>query len=49
MGVMEMIEFLQEQFAVVVEDADITEENLGTIDAIASYVTARAVPRQQTG
>lgn len=40
MGVMEMIEFLEEEFGVVVDDDDITEENLGTIDRIAEYVAA---------
>lgn len=41
MGVMEMIEFLEEEFGVVVDDRDITEENLGTLNAIAGYVAAR--------
>lgn len=47
MGVMEMIEFLEEEFGVVVDDDDITEENLGTIDRIAEYVAAHqaAEPR----
>lgn len=43
MGVMEMIAFLEDEFGVVVEDVDITEENLGTLDAIASYVAKRTV------
>lgn len=38
MGVAEMIYFLEEEFGVTVEDQDITEENLGSIDAIAAYV-----------
>ena len=47
MGVMEMIEFLEEEFGVVVDDDDITEENLGTVDRIAEYVVAhRAAERQ---
>jgi acyl carrier protein len=40
MGVMEVIMFLEEVFGVTVNDADITEENLGTVRAIASYVLA---------
>jgi acyl carrier protein len=40
MGVMEMIAFLEEEFQVVVADTDITEENIGSLDAIANYVTA---------
>jgi acyl carrier protein len=38
MGVMEVIMFLEEAFGVKVHDEDITEENLGTVRAIASYV-----------
>ena len=40
MGVMEVIEFIEEQFGVVVSDEDITEANIGTLNAIAGYVTA---------
>ena len=40
MGVMEVIMFLEESFGVTVDDADITEENLGTVRAISSYVLA---------
>ena len=40
MGVMEVIMFLEESFGVTVQDADITEENLGTVRAIAEYVLA---------
>lgn len=39
MGVMELIGFLEEEFEIVVEDADITEENLGSLEAITRYVT----------
>ncbi len=42
MGVMEMIAFLEEEFGVVVDDGDVTEENLGTLDAITAYVIAHA-------
>lgn len=41
MGVMEMIEFLEKEFGIAVGDADITEENLGTLNAITGYVVAR--------
>lgn len=47
MGVMEMIEFLEEEFGVVVDDDDITEENLGTIDRIAKYVVAHQTTEPQ--
>lgn len=47
MGVMEMIQFLEEEFGVVVEDTDITEENIGNLGAIATYVMAhRSADRQ---
>lgn len=41
MGVMEVVAFLEEEFGVAVDDADITEENLGSIGAIATYLAAR--------
>lgn len=41
MGMMEMIDFVQQEFSIEVGDADITEENLGTLDAIADYVSSR--------
>jgi len=41
MGVMELVAFLEEEFGVVVGDADITEANLGSLAAIARYVVAR--------
>jgi acyl carrier protein len=40
MGVMEVMMFLEEEFGVVVEDNDITEANLGTLEAIARYVAS---------
>ena len=41
MGVMELLDFIQEEFGVVVEDDEITEENLGTLGAIARYVSSK--------
>ena len=41
MGVIEMLEFLQHEFGVTVPDEDVTEENLGSMQAIATYVVAR--------
>ncbi len=43
MGVMELIEFLQNEFSVTVPDQDLTEQNLGTIGAITRYITERAM------
>lgn len=41
MGVMEMLAFLEDEFGVVVDEADVVEETIGTLDAIATYVMAR--------
>jgi acyl carrier protein len=43
MGVMEVVAFLEEEFGVVVADEDVTEENLGSIGAIATYLVERGV------
>lgn len=41
MGVVELLEFIQEEFAVAVEDDEITEENFGTLSAIAGFISAK--------
>jgi acyl carrier protein len=41
LGVMELITFLEEQFAIQVADAEVTEDNLGSINAIARYVQTK--------
>lgn len=41
MGVMELLEFLQDEFDVRVEDDEITEENLGTLKAVSKYIVAK--------
>jgi acyl carrier protein len=41
MGVVEIIEFLEDRFGVEVADQDITEENLGTVSAMSRYVAGR--------
>ena len=40
-GVVELVEFLQDEFKIKVADDDITEENLGSIGAIARYVASK--------
>jgi acyl carrier protein len=47
MGVMEVIAFLEDEFGVVVADEDITEENLGTLKAIARYASERGAKESQ--
>lgn len=38
MGVVELLFFIEEKFGVQVADEDVTEENLGTINAVAGYI-----------
>ena len=41
MGVVELITFVQDEFGVAVDDGDITEDNFGTLNAIAEYVQGK--------
>ena len=41
LGVMELITFVEESFGVQVADADVTEDNFGSVAAIASYVKSK--------
>jgi acyl carrier protein len=45
MGVMELVAFLHDEFDVEIDDDDITEENLGSLRAIARYVCTKAESR----
>lgn len=38
MGVVELLEFIQEEYEITIADDEITEENLGTLSAIANFV-----------
>ena len=38
LGFVELVEEVQSRYGVAVEDVEITEENFGSIDAIAGYV-----------
>ena len=42
MGVIELVEFLQETFEIAIGDQEITEHNLGSIQSIARFVSAKA-------
>ena len=45
LGFVELVEEVQTRYGVTVEDVEITEENFGSIDAIATYVERkRAAP-----
>ena len=39
MGIMELVAFLEEELGVRVPDADLTEENLGSLDGIVRFVS----------
>lgn len=41
MGVMEIIALLEDEFGIQVGESEITEENLGSLAAIARYVSAK--------
>ncbi len=41
MGVMELVAFLQERFAITVDEREITEEHFGSIAAITAYVARK--------
>jgi acyl carrier protein len=41
LGVMELISFVEEEFGVAVADTDITEQNLGSVSAVARYVASK--------
>ena len=42
MGVLELLGFVEQEFKVTLRDEDITEANLGSLQAIARCVCARA-------
>lgn len=48
MGILELIEFLQEEFGIAVRDDEITEENLGSLQAITRLVESKADGRAET-
>jgi len=41
LGVMELVGFVEQTWGLVVSPEDITEANFGSVDAIASYISAR--------
>ncbi|RAI44310.1 acyl carrier protein [Rhodoplanes roseus] len=40
-GILELVAFLETEFGLVVDDADIVPENLDSIDRIAAYVDSK--------
>jgi acyl carrier protein len=41
LGFVELVEEVQSRYGVGIEDIEITEENFGSIDAIANFVSAK--------
>lgn len=41
LGFVELVEEVQERFQVTVDDVEVTEENFGSIDAIAAFVARK--------
>lgn len=47
-GILEMIEFLEERFAISVGDTETTPQNLGSTSAIVGFVTRKRAGRSVT-
>ena len=45
-GVLELIEFLEEEFGFAVEDSETVPENLGSISGITDYVASKSAKDQ---
>lgn len=48
MGVLEVVGFLESEFAVLVDDQDITEQHMGSVESLARYVAAKRAAARQT-
>lgn len=44
LGFVELVEEVQQRYGVTVADEEITEENFGSIEAMAGFVAARRAP-----
>lgn len=49
MGVMEMLSFLEDTFGLHVDDSDVTEANLGNVNAIVEYVLIHSTGALRSG
>jgi acyl carrier protein len=45
-GVLELVNFLEEQFAITIRDDELLPENLDTLNALEDFVTRKLVPAQ---
>ncbi len=44
LGFVRLVEEIESRYGVIIEDIEITEENFGSIDAIANYVGSKRAP-----
>jgi acyl carrier protein len=44
LGVMELVQFLEQEFGVKVDEDEITEDHIGTLAAISRYVSSKLPP-----
>jgi acyl carrier protein len=44
LGFVRLVEEIESRYGVIIEDVEITEENFGSIDAIANYVESKRAP-----
>ena len=47
-GVLELIAFLEEKFAITVEDSELVPENLDSINALTRFIETKTKTRIQT-
>jgi len=43
-GILELIEFLEEEFGIAVAESDTTPENLDSLDRLTAYVVRKTAP-----
>ena len=48
MGVIELVDFLQQEFGIAIGDDEITEANLGSLQAIGQFVYRKCHPEIQS-
>lgn len=48
-GVLELIEFLEEKYSIIVKDTETVPANLGSIDGLTAYVVAKIGATEAVG
>ena len=44
LGFVELVDEVQTRYGIEVQDAEITEENFGSVSALVAFITRRATP-----